>query len=179
MSMLTVLDPALYRSLTPWAKTLTSLREQLVRRPHDWRPLTERNYETVVNKQMTVAITVATGDASTGLRDRQPSTSSAKGSQTGKAVDGNQLSFFYLTADDDQPSTESRMQTWLLLHYYDRQAREIRIELSLPTQLDEQGFPAAWLERIILKPISLEVPPLPERKSEPVVIEVRRKSSAA
>lgn len=177
-SMLTRHDPALYRGLTPWAKTLRSLREQLAPGPYNWKSVNTHNYETVVNTLGTVAIAVATGDAATGLEDGNPSTTSAKGPETEKAVSGNQLSFVYYAATSDE-APDIRAQTWLLLQHHDREAKEIRIELSLPNRLDPQGYPADWLERVILQPISLEAPPLPERKVETIDIPVSRKTTDA
>lgn len=53
------------------------------------------------------------------------------------------------TGQDDPPE----WVVWYLLHY--RNEAEVRLELSMPTRLDEHDFPRGWIERIMLPPYVL------------------------
>ena len=96
------------------------------------------------------AIGVAAGDERTGIPEETPSTRSEKGPATREVVSINQFSFAALSADFAKLDAAVIMQTWLLMHYRDDEADEIRIELSLPAQMTQDGFVTQWKERIIL-----------------------------
>jgi hypothetical protein len=44
-------------------------------------------------------------------------------------------------------------QTWILLFFADLKNDEVRIELSLPVGMDDNGQVTAWDERLILPPV--------------------------
>lgn len=87
-----------------------------------------------------------------------PCTRSAKGPATKKALQTNQLTFTDVADHFPRPSRRLvkglRRFTWLLLHFVDEESGEIRLELSLPSTMDDQGRIVDWRERIILPPIS-------------------------
>jgi hypothetical protein len=137
-----------------WGKPMRFLRDRLV--PRGWRSENKQNYATVVHPEGHHAITVAAGDAHTGIPDRTPTTRTEKGPVTREAVNGNQLHFGEIV-ESFRPFVHR--QTWLLLHYFDEETDEIRMELALPTDMTADGFVGAWLERIILSPVALSPNP--------------------
>ena len=140
--------PALQRGIMGWGEPICSLRESLI--PEGWNRYDEANQPYVVNSDDSLAITVATGDESTGLKDRNPSTKSSKGPQTEIAVAKNALakSLFGDIRSDRQKKIGTR-QTWILLIYHDEEKSETRCEFSSPSNM-ERGYIDEWLERIIL-----------------------------
>jgi hypothetical protein len=150
-------DPPNLPGIIAWGKGIRSLRDRLV--PGGWTADNSRNYATVVSSDGRVAIAVAAADAGTGRSDLTPTTRSTKGPATKRAVHRNQLSFADVVATFPKPQEASGAdQTWLLLHYVDEEAEEIRSELSLPVHMDGNGYVDTWQERIILEP----VPHIPE-----------------
>jgi hypothetical protein len=109
----------------------------------------------VLNESRTIAISVSTGTEGTGLRDGNPCTSSAKGPKTAGVVQVNQLQEF-LFPEMALPSKESLSATgratWILLMHRDRDAQEVRCELSRPISMTDDGHVDGWAERIILNP---------------------------
>jgi len=145
-------DPPNLPGIIAWGKGIRSLRDRLV--PLGWTTDNSRNYATVVSPDGKTALAVAAADAGTGRPKSTPSTRSTKGPATKTAVDHNQLSFADVVDAFPKPQeTEKADRTWLLLHYVDEEAEEIRAELSLPVHMDGNGYVDSWLERIILETI--------------------------
>ena len=158
-------DPLNLPGLLQWGRTIRGLRDALV--PHGWTSENDQNFPTVVNPEGTLAISVAGGDYYTGRSDGTPSTRSKKGPVTRAAVQQNQLCFAIvggeLVTAPLPDSTPLPRSTWLLLHYHDREAAEMRMELSLPAGLDDEDIVTAWHERILLAPLNTAYePPLDE-----------------
>ena len=65
-------------------RVVCALREELV--PRGWERSNDANLPLVVNGNGTVAISVATGDEETGMKEGAPCTSSAKGPKTALAI---------------------------------------------------------------------------------------------
>jgi hypothetical protein len=149
-------DPPNLPGIIAWGKGIRSLRDRLV--PLGWAPDNSRNYATVVSPA--------------------PSTRSTKGPATKAAVDRNQLSFADVVDAFPKPQeTDEADQTWLLLHYVDEEAEEIRAELSLPVHMDGSGYVDTWLERIILEPIAHVPTPMEELDlGEEIDVPVERRS---
>jgi hypothetical protein len=105
-----------------------------------------------------MAITAASGDKYTGIKDAFPSTASAKGRRTGDAIRANNYSFAFM--DDPAYAIASTRiagrATWLFLIYRDMQTYNLRFELSLPRSMAEDGHVDDWAERIIFPPISFD-----------------------
>ena len=57
-----------------------------------------------------------------------------------------QLSFEHLSPEWANLSR----QTWILLYYSDNQSGELRVEMSLPVGMNQEGYVDEWQERIIL-----------------------------
>lgn len=153
-------DPPNLPGIIVWGKTIRHLRDRLV--PEGWRSSNTMNYATVISPDRITALGVAAGDECTGRLEMTPSTRSPKGPATRRALDGNQLTFSDYADHFPRPSRRLvkgvHRQTWLLLHYVDEEEGEVRLELSLPAEMDDQGRIVEWRERIILEPI----PRLPE-----------------
>lgn len=168
-----------------WAEIVRALRERLI--PQGWARNDARNYSTVVDPASTFAIAVASGDAFTGIEDKTPSTRREKGPATQAAVEQNQLTF-----EDIDPSfprvlrvptattTPSGMRTWLLLHYVDARAEEVRSELSLPDFISAEGFVTSWRERIMLPPTPFTSPVIADAPADgpttPIEVPVERRA---
>jgi hypothetical protein len=140
--------PTLQRGIMGWGEPICSLRESLI--PEGWNRYDEGNQPYVVNSDESLAITVATGDENTGLKDRNPSTKSSKGPQTEIAVAKNALArtLFGDIRSERQKRSGTR-QTWILLIHRDEEKSETRCEFSSPSNM-EGGYIDQWSERIIL-----------------------------
>jgi len=155
-------DPPSVPGVIAWGKSIRFLRDRLV--PLGWQANNSRNYATVVKPDGSIALAAAAGDAWTGKHgpNQHPSTRSAKGPATRDAVGLNvQLRFEDISGSFPPAQPVSGVETWLLLFYWDESAEEIRVELSLPKEMNQQGYVTAWHERIILTPI-----PLPSQPSQ-------------
>lgn len=170
--------PALYRGIVQWGEAVRSLRESLI--PLGWRRYDECNLPFVLNEAGTLAITVATGDEYTGLGDKTPSTKSSKGPYTESAITNNALKNTLF--GDIRRVTEPR-ETWILLFHRDEHTSEIRAELSLPSNMNDEGQIDEWLERIVLGPIpfggaSVRISSEPPQTTPNIEIDVRRRHRA-
>lgn len=166
--------PRISIGIAIWAEIVARLREILI--PLGWEKSDKSNYELVINQSLNIAIAVATGDEFTGSRQATPSNKCPKGTNTIDAVStNNQIDMFaeYLLAPT---INKENFSTWILLHYYS--ADEIRLELSLPSEIGADGRIKGWKERIILKPISLDDVPVsfPSVEMQDIEIDVRRKA---
>jgi hypothetical protein len=172
----TMNHPPLYRGIVAWGEPIRSLRESLI--PLGWVRYDECNLPLILNKEGTLAITVATGDEDTGCEDRNPCTKSSKGPYTQSAITNNALAH---TLFGDIRKVTART-TWILLFHRDEQTSETRCELSLPFNMNDEGQVDEWLERIILGPIpfggaSVRASSEPPRTPD-IEIDVKRRHSA-
>lgn len=137
-----------------WGFTIGALRDLLVAR--GWTIGRFNNFETVIHPTRSHAVAVTSGNSHAGDPTATPRTRYRKGETMQLAVSGNtQLSFASLSdslAFVPDASDPRGMHTWLLLHYHDRLAEQIRAELSLPNFM-ENGWITGWAERIMLDPM--------------------------
>jgi hypothetical protein len=100
---------------------------------------------------------VASGDRATGQVDRRPSNKSPKGLRGALAVEANSLTgeLFPETLPEDrvEPATDAYKTWYFLVHVADDR---IQSELSLPSQIDAQGFIVGWFERILFPTITID-----------------------
>ena len=163
-------------------------RELLV--PNGW-DFAEESLSFTLNRELSIALAVSSGNIYTGNRTRNPSSKYPKGPTTQDAIVGNarQLGLF-----DNIPSmTEfaqpraakhvdfNKFQTWWLIHYVDLHDQVMRAELSLPTSISSAGEINQWEIRIILDPIRFDEEPSVERSDsgpddQDVIVEVRKKA---
>jgi hypothetical protein len=165
-----------------WSETVNALRELLI--PRGWHREDDNNLPYVVNAGSTIGIIVATGDDATGRPEMEPCTNSNKGPRTADAIALNQLKLFpdsSVRADDFKKANEKpgRM-AWLLLIHRDPRAEEVRCELSLPSNITEDGRVGGWVRRIILPsmpflgPTVKITPDVPQ--SPPIDVKVKRRA---
>jgi hypothetical protein len=157
-------DPRSLPGTLAWGKGTGHLRDEL--KPDGWTPDRQENFETVVHPSNSHAVALAAGTSQTGRREGPPPrTKTPRGPATSRAVDANkQLSFAGSDpafgpahADGDE------RETWLLLHYHDQPAGEVRLELSCPDEMTGKQV-TGWSERIILEsvPLSTELDLAPD-----------------
>ena len=102
------------------------------------------------------AVAISSGTSQTGIANGPPPrTKTPKGPATSRAVKRNaQLSLGQGTgvfAGTGAEVDDKDRETWILLHYFDVDAEEIRLELSSPLTMEGKQI-TAWRERIILAP---------------------------
>lgn len=125
-------------------------------------------FEVLRSPDGTFDIAVAAGNYATGQRGRMPSTRIERGRLTGQAVDFNrgQMRFdsnvIPFGPREIRPEITLGRWTWLLLHFYDEVADELRIELSVPVEFtrkqgtdNERGTVTCFDPRLILPSIFL------------------------
>ena len=169
-------DPPMMAGVSVWAKATRFLRDQLV--PKGWKLDNSRNYATTVNVAQNYLIAVAAGDSMTGLPDNTPRTRTEKGPATREAVSHNQSHFSDISTDFG-PRPTALTKTWLLLHYLDEDQDEIRIELSQPAYMTDEGYVCDWLERIILSPVPLTpVVDMGSSQNQAIDVPVRQRAAS-
>jgi hypothetical protein len=136
------------------------------------------NFPLTVHETLRAAIAVAAGDEGTGRPEAVPSNRSRKGKNTIDAIELNQqFDMFeaFLPRPDENPDG---YKTWVLLHHTDPLKKEIRIELSLPSEIGDDGKISAWSERILIGNLPLDgdaieiAPP----SGPDILIDIRRKA---
>lgn len=160
-----------------WGYAVGALGDQL--RPLGWVRINEGNYPLTVNEELGIAVAVASADENTGNPHEHPSNRSKKGRST---VDAVKLNHTFDLFADLMPSTAPEIdgrETWVLLHHTDVAKKEIRMELSRPSEIGKDGKFSNWSERIMLERILFDddlteiLPP----DGPDFEIEIRRKAS--
>lgn len=173
---LTQNHPKNYPGLVMYGECVAALRNLL--RPLGWHNPKVGTYELTVNSSLRLAIAVASGDEATGMPYGTPSNRSPKGRNTIEAIEINQQLDMFVEVIPDTLPDYSDHQTWVLLHHTDIARKEIRIELSHPAVIGEDGKIRAWYERIIIGSISLDDAQVTTIPSGPDIdFDVRRKAS--
>lgn len=150
--------------------------------PHGWQPLVKNNLELVANGDNSVHLLVSSGDINTGNKSQSPKTKNKKGTQTKRIIDVNlaQLCFWPEDQKNNQKDSDNKVSTWVLLHYFDENKSEMRMELSLPINFDDfNSNVGVWEKRIILPEIKIDDIIVDEYIEEPQEFdfEVRRKKN--
>ncbi|MDE0035667.1 MAG: hypothetical protein OXU75_21375 [Deltaproteobacteria bacterium] len=166
-------DPPNTPGFIAWARTLRRLKELLVR--EGW---TGNDYA-VLRPDGRLAISVTTGDEAAGNPDRTPKTKYPKGASTEVAIQRNrrQLNLFDPASNREilEGPRPDEVQTWMLVRR--RVNDTVFLELSLPSDLGEDGRVEEWGARIILGPVALEPEPMPgQGDSQAIEIDIRRRS---
>jgi hypothetical protein len=166
--------PPNYAGIVTWGDAIRELRDLLV--PQGWLAADIRGFPTVVHPSGKHQITVAGGTRDTGRHDGIPRTRRPKGIVAELAIADNQVSLDPTGAVFGVTYTEAVAQTWFLMHYSDPIADEIRIELSLPAEMDK-GVVVAWTERLIIDPLTgTRDVPLTAPPETPIDIDVTRRA---
>lgn len=160
-------------------KIVRALRDRLI--PRGWAYSNPRNYALTTEPGESFAIAVAGGDVSTGSEET-PTTRSEKGPATRDAIYGN-LQHQLSEIDPQFPRVDKPLtiQTWILLYFIDDHLNELRMELSLPSGMDHDGFVTSWRERIVLPAEPFGAPsksvdkPKDDGDQGEVIVEVERR----
>ncbi len=145
--------PIIFHGLNMWGWVVKELRDQL--RSLDWMREDIGSYALTVHEERKLAITVASGDEGTGNPSAHPTNRSRKGRNTVEAIETNrQMELFEQLPPEI--AAEGGRQTWVLMHHTDTARGEIRIELSRPSSIGNDGKITAWAERIILGSIPFD-----------------------
>lgn len=148
-------EPRTFVGMMPWGRGLGHLRDLTA--PRGWRADRIDNYETAAHPSNSHCVAISSGSADTGRVKGMPRTRNPKGKMTRRMVERNrQLSLGHGTdvfAGTGEPVIEDEgRETWLLLHYYDREKEEVRLELSCPSEMTGKQI-TDWRERIIIDPV--------------------------
>jgi hypothetical protein len=152
--------PATYPGVTMWAETLAELRRQLLKIRDGWEIGTTSNYATVYSTRRTLAIAVVAGDSAVGRDNiRDPRLTRKKGIKTTQRIERNARQFYiqgelFTIAEVVRtlPPDEA-CKTWFLMIHPTQS--EVRIELSCPLSIDEEGIVSGWQERILLPSVPI------------------------
>ena len=136
------------------------------------------NFPLTVNETLGLAIAIASGDEGTGNPNAPASNRSKKGPNTFDAVEINQQFDMFTEALPQTIADAAGNDTWVLLHFTDSIRHEIRIELSRPSEIGDDGKISAWSERIVLPSISFDGDPVEilTPSGPDIDIEIRRKA---
>ena len=170
-------DPPGFRGYTQWGVCSRMVRIGLA--PLKWTRRNRQNLPLAVSPDGKMCITVATGDAATGIEEANPQTKNPRGIVTQAAIieNINQLFLFEeMEKERAERESEVRALTWILLFHRDRDI--IRCELSLPRAWDQQGRVSEWEERLILEPVGIADVSriMPEEQGPAIDVEVERKN---
>lgn len=149
----TIYHPKSHGGSSAWGETVASYREDLAQR--GWSINDHQGVPTVTHPAGHFTIASTSGNRFTGDEEHQPSSKNDKGAATEFYVDKNN-DLFPEEFAKVQAEAPSGKQTWVLLYYYDAAAKELRSELSLPTNLSDSKHITEWAERYIFAPISLD-----------------------
>jgi hypothetical protein len=146
-----------------YSETVRALRESVGKR--GWTAECDSNIEYVVHPDGHVRLFVLAGDGGTGYGAADLRSRRSRGERGRLAVHRNQLR---LPVEENNSSADAasgekplrQIQTWALVHFVDAGAAEVRVELSLPTGISEEGRVEGWARRIILPSVgpSLSIP---------------------
>ena len=172
-------DPRSLPGTLAWAKGTGDLRDRL--KPRGWKANRNENFESVIHPEGRQAVAVMAGTSQTGCAvGLPPRTKTPRGPATDRAVRTNQqLSFAGADpAFGPPPGDSDGHVTWLLLHYFDREDKEIRLELSLPSEMTGKQV-TAWSERILLEtiPFATKIVNFDEVEAAEIDVDVTRRQS--
>lgn len=126
-----------------WFDTLDELRNLLLEK--QWNPHDQRNCPFAIAPDRSISIVVMTGNAETGRQGLEdPSTAADKGAVAENYVSANRQQVLFNQAQEQQGT-----QVWALLYHYDKTLKEVRFELSFPTDFSKKKI-TGWGERLIL-----------------------------
>ena len=141
-------DPRHLPSVMLSGKTARGLSDLLVPQPHRWRHRDRMGQTAVVHPWDLVAVTVAIGDAKTGLVTKTPSTSAAKGLAAEALIQDTQRRLWSSSCE----ISDAPIGCVFLLHVFDNE-QVMNLEFSVPERLDEDRKISAWRTRLILPQI--------------------------
>lgn len=176
----TTFDAAIAPGLYAYLSAVRALREILC--PEGWGKDMRHNVEMVTNPTTKVSIMVSSGDKDTGIKSGKPQTKNTKGNKVKKIISVNREQLQFDTMQD-KITNISRSRIWMLLFHIDTDKSQMRLELSLPREMDlNDERVVAWVKRVMLPSIDFSQTPPPVRRhqefTQEVPIELKRKSNA-
>lgn len=179
-SGVSTLHPKGFRGTKAWADGTHALRSVLI--PIGWHPEDPQGQPRIVSKDQKLAITVSSGNYDTGNPDPDvmPKTRNDKGDQTAKSVDYNSRQMLLFPTDEASIpviADANGQALWIFLYFIDLKQRQIRFELSKPTNMSETNKIDSWVLRLIMPPLSFDTDflPPPEDDGEDIEIEITPK----
>ncbi|HVQ93973.1 MAG TPA: hypothetical protein VMU51_23245 [Mycobacteriales bacterium] len=172
--------PRTFPGQVMWAETTAALRGELLRLDRGWQLGSSRNYETVFNAEVRMAISVLGGDMFTGVRGiRAPKAAHPRGPVTSNRISHNFTDQYVLPLDGlELPvPTDQQCQTWFFL--INARDETLYSELSLASDVGVDRRIGGWAERILLPemPMPGAVTPVQLRDDddEPATVHVGRR----
>jgi hypothetical protein len=171
-------DPRSLPGTLAWGKGTGNLRDAL--KLEGWTANSNANFETVVHPENLCALALAAGTSQTGRSEAPPPrTKTPRGPATSRAVAANrQLSFAGQHPAFGDEGVDDDRETWLLLHFYDATAGEIRLELARPDEMAGKQV-TGWSERIILESVPFSTDfdlSIQEDEDGEIDVDVRRRA---
>lgn len=131
-----------------WHANVPALREPL--QYLGWTRKDPKNCPIIISPDRSVAIAVMTGDEDTGNPDGIPSNRSKKGKFLEEQIKlNNAFNRQYTLFKEDKGSGRHATELWVLLYHHDAIRKEVRYELSLPSDFRKKNI-IGWTERILL-----------------------------
>ncbi len=163
-------DPPSTAGNNAYSAIVRAIREIFL--PRGWEKLNKHNLCFTINPETKIAIVVSSGNQYVGIIDNcDPETKNRKGEQTEIYIRDNLNNLDIFDSENElqqkvnfQKDIFPKFKTFIFLYCYDLDKGEMRLELSLPRQMDNKGKVNRWLERIILEPTSLNAEPTFLRK---------------
>lgn len=139
--------PTFAPELGRWMRTVEGVHDGLVSLQRGWVRLDELNQPTWVNRALSTALVVSSGDEYTGdLTPREPSNRNPKGKSFGALVTANEQLTLFDIMSDVGPVPDIR-ETWVVL--YNARNGFVYSELSLPVRMPKSRI-KDWADRILL-----------------------------
>lgn len=152
-------DAASASGIYAYLTAVRALRDLLC--PKGWKVVRCHNLETTENKDKTISILVSSGDINTGNPEITPKTKNPKGEQTRKVVYQNAKNELFYEFDLKHTSISKIKPFWVFLYRIDKDMEQMRMEISLPIEMDYHGTKIDdWKKRIIISPIDFKPSPV-------------------
>jgi hypothetical protein len=163
----TDLHPVTHAGSTAWGEINATLRAQLIGKNLGWDYSHQKGLSVTHNKKLGVAIIATSGDKDTGLSSGFPTTKNKKGPSTRDIVIGNMCQDLfeqddYLSVVELRNVSVDSTETWILLYHIDNGRKEIRYELSLPSNIsrfsnkEDKLKIDSWKHRIIFESLPFD-----------------------
>lgn len=138
--------PTFAPELARWMRTVEAVHDGLMSTQRGWERLDEMNQPTWVNRALSTALVVSSGDDYTGDLTREPSNRNPKGKTFGALVTANEQLALFDIMPDVEPVPDVN-ETWVLL--YNARDGFVYSELSLPVRMPKSHIDH-WADRILL-----------------------------
>jgi len=141
-------DPVMLGGVNAWGRAVRKLSEAFCNDTWRWQRDDIFSQPRIFNTELSLALLVQSGNASTGLPRAHPKTKYPKGLRTEAAVRMNASGQLFGPLEGERQPIRGPLTTWLLLIHSSRGG--VRAELSLPNGMDKRHYVADFSERIIL-----------------------------